>query len=421
MTSSGAASDPPTVDPRFAAEAERLGAGCVDVLPTGELAALLQRADREERPLRVKLGLDPTSPDVHLGHAVVLAKLREFQDAGHLVVLIIGDYTARVGDPTGRSKARPHVDGAQIDANARTYREQAFRILDADRTEVRSNGEWLGALTPLEIFGLLRHATAAQVLDRDDFATRLRDGVPIGLIELIYPLLQGYDSVAIRADVEFGGVDQLLNLLMGRHLMPLYGQRPQAVMTTPLLRGIDGAAKMSKSLGNHIGLLDAPEDAYGRVMSIPDELMPEWYGYAAGLSWDVAQEYVAGLASGTTHPGHAKRTLARHIVERLHGTEAAAAAARHFDTVFRDRAIPDEMPEVAAGEIARNEAGRIFLPGLLSTHMGAASNGEARRLIASGGVRIGGEVVKEGTLEVEAAELVGRVVQVGRRRFLRIR
>jgi tyrosyl-tRNA synthetase len=401
-------------------QAERLSLGCVDVLPEGKLAELLARAASESRPLRVKFGMDPTSPDVHIGHCVVLEKLRQFQDEGHTVVLIIGDYTSRVGDPSGRTKSRPVVSGEEIDANAKTYQEQAFAILDRERTEVRWNGEWLAEMTPEQMFGLLRCATVAQILERDDFSKRMEASAPISILELVYPLVQAYDSVAIDADIEFGGTDQLFNLMMGRAVQPQYGKRPQIVMTTPILTGTDGVEKMSKSLGNYIGVTDAPEEIFGKTMSIPDEAMPEWYRYAAGLSWVEAEEYVAGIESGATHPNHAKRSLARMIVERFHDSETAAQAEAHFDRLFREHATPDEMPSIPAADLPRNDDGNVFLPAVLVAHMGVPSNGQARRLIAQGGVKIAGEPASEEQLELAPEELVGAVVQVGKRRFLQV-
>jgi tyrosyl-tRNA synthetase len=419
MSDTSKSSPDATPSPTHEALAQQLEQGCVDVLPAGELAKLLARAEAEDRPLRVKFGMDPTSADVHLGHAVVLQKLRQFQDAGHLVVLIIGDYTARVGDPSGRAKSRPVVDGAAIDANAKTYQDQAFRILDRERTEVRYNGEWLASLTPLEMFQLQRGATVAQVLERDDFAKRMREHAPISMLELLYPLLQGYDSVAITSDIELGGTDQLFNLLMGRHLQPQYEQRPQMVMTTPILTGTDGTEKMSKSLGNYIGLEDAPNDVFGKVMSIPDELMPEWYRYAAGISWDIAEEYIRGIESGGVHPNHAKRTLARHVVERLADATAAADAEAQFDAQFKRSEIPTDVPTLDLGSVSRNDAGFIFLPAAMVAAGWTTSNGEARRLIAGGGVRLDGEPVAVDSMEFAASMLAGRVLQAGKRRFVR--
>lgn len=410
-----------TIHEAFREAARELATGAVEVLPAEGLARLLQRSAQREQPLRVKFGMDPTSPDVHLGHAVVLQKLRQFQDAGHLVILVIGDYTARVGDPSGRSKSRPTVDGAAIDANARTYQEQAFRILDRARTEVRWNGEWLSRLSPLDLFTLQRCATVAQVLERDDFAKRMQAHAPISILELLYPLLQAYDSVAIEADIELGGTDQLFNLLMGRHIQPQYGQLAQSVLTMPILTGTDGVEKMSKSLGNYVGLEDEPDDVFGKVMSIPDKLMAEWYRYAAGLPWHVADEYVRGIDSGSVHPNHAKRTLARHVIERFHEPEAAAAAEARFDRQFKERGIPDDVPELPIQEIERNADGRVFVPALLVQLGWAQSNGAARRLVSGGAVRLNGTALGASELELDVADLRDGILQSGKRRFVRLR
>jgi tyrosyl-tRNA synthetase len=397
-----------------------LAANAADALPAGGLAAQLAAAKREGRPLRVKLGVDPTSPDIHLGHCVVLGKLREFQDAGHTAVLIIGDYTARVGDPSQRSKARPMVSGEEIDANGRTYAEQAMRILDPARTEIRYNGEWLASMHMDDLFGLVSRSTIARLLERDDFASRYAAGAAITMLELLYPLLQGYDSVAIDADVEIGGTDQLYNLLMGRDLMPSYGKPAQTVLTMPILVGTDGTEKMSKSLGNYVGVTDAPEEMFGKTMSIPDAAMPEWLRLASGLGHDEREDVIVRLERGTFKPNEAKRLLARSVVARFHGTDAGVAAEQHFDTVFRAKAVPDDVPQIAVGDIACNDAGRVFLPALLQAHMGVASGGEARRLLQQSGVRIDGDPIPTGTLELDPSELAGRVLQVGKRRFLRI-
>ena len=272
-----------------------------------------------DRELRVKLGIDPTAPDIHLGHVVVLNKLRAFQDAGHLVVLIIGDYTARVGDPSGRSAERPVLTGDEIDANARTFQEQAFRVLDADRTEVRRNSEWL-AMSSEELFRIARRFTVARLLERDDFSRRMEAEEPISMLELLYPVLQGYDSVAVRADVELGGTDQRFNLLFGRDVQETFGQPPQSIVTTPILPGTDGVRRMSKSLGNYIGVTEAPEEMFGKLMSVPDDVMGDYFLLLLG------ERMV-----GERHPGEAKRDLARRLVSRFHGDEAAAAAEARFD------------------------------------------------------------------------------------------
>jgi tyrosyl-tRNA synthetase len=369
----------------------------VDVLPQGELERKLELG----RPLRVKLGIDPTSADIHLGHTVVLGKLREFQDAGHRVVLIIGDYTARVGDPSGRSKARPFVSGEEIDANAVTYQEQAMKVLrdDPELLEVRRNSEWLDM--PMEAFlRLARTTTVAQILERDDFAKRWSAREPITVLETLYPLLQGYDSVAIDADVEIGGTDQKFNLLLGRDIQRHFGKPEQAVLTLPLLVGTDGRDKMSKSLGNYIGVTDAPEEMYGKTMRISDEQIGEWYSLLL----------LRDAPSGAP-PRDAKRALARGIVERYHGPDASAAAEAHFDRMAR-REAPDDVPEASFTEDP------VHLPAVLGDAFGV-SRSEVRRMIGQGGVRIEDEPVSGE--DVAASDVDGRVVRMGKRRYVRLR
>jgi tyrosyl-tRNA synthetase len=380
-------------------EAAWLTRNTVDCLPEGALEARLASG----RPLRVKLGIDATAPDIHLGFTVVLQKLREFQDLGHTVVLIVGDYTARVGDPSGRSTTRPMLDAAEIDANAQAFQRQAMHVLAPDRLEVRFNSEWLDM--PVEnLFGLLRHATVAQLLERDDFAKRFAAQEPISVLELLYPLLQGYDSVAVRADVELGGTDQKFNLLLGRDIQRAYGQPEQVVMTMPLLTGLDGERKMSKSFGNYIGVTELPEELYGKTLSIPDASIQSWYELLLGAS-----------APRGLGPRDAKRALARALVARYHGEEAAAAAEQHFDRVFVRHEAPEDMPTVAwpAAEPL------VHLPALLSSAFGISTS-EARRNLAQGGVRVDGERIGNGSLDVPAAELDGKVLQLGKRRFARV-
>jgi tyrosyl-tRNA synthetase len=375
----------------------------VDALPAGEL----ERKLTTSRQLRVKLGLDPTTADIHLGHTVVLQKLREFQDLGHRVVLIVGDYTARVGDPSGRSRTRPAVSGEEIDRNLETYSTQAMKVLsdDPDLLEIRRNSEWLD-MPMEELFKLARTATAAQILERDDFAKRFAAREPITILELLYPLLQGYDSVAIRADVELGGTDQKFNLLLGRDVQRAYGfAEQQAVLTTPLLRGTDGVEKMSKSLGNYVGVTDPPEDMYGKTLSIPDELLDEWYRLLLG------REKPAGAPARD-----AKRALARELVERFWSAEAAAGAEEHFDRVFVRRDVPEEMEE--ASFAASN--GSVHLPALIAEAFGG-SRSEARRILAQGGVKLDGTALGPDEQDVEADRLDGAVLQVGKRRFRRLR
>jgi tyrosyl-tRNA synthetase len=368
----------------------------VDVLPRGGLEAKLAKG----RPLRVKLGVDPTSPDIHLGFAFVLDRLAEFQRAGHVVVLIVGDYTARIGDPSGRSAERPVLPDEVLDANAQRFADQANRILDPERTEVRLNGEWLGSLSFAEVVRLTRTLTVARLLERDDFEQRFTGHVPISLSELLYPPMQAYDSVAIEADVEIGGTDQLFNLLAGREVMPHYGLEPQVVLTYPLLVGTDGVEKMSKSKGNYIGITEPPEEQFGKTMSIPDAALEQWW------------ELVAGGGEHPDDPMEWKLELARRVVARWHGEEGARRAERHFTRVVREGAAPVDVPEATLplGD-------PLHLPKLLADNGLAPSTSEARRLIAQGAVRVDGEPVSE--LDLARERLAGALVQAGKRRFVR--
>jgi tyrosyl-tRNA synthetase len=374
-----------------------LAARAVDCLPPGALAQKLSLG----RPLRVKLGVDPTAPDIHLGHSVVLGKLREFQDAGHLAVLIIGDWTARVGDPSGRTSTRPMLREVDIERNAESYREQAFRILDPQRTEIRPNGEWFAAMGMEKLFSLAGSATVNQLLRRNDFAERMGADRPVSVLELLYPLMQAYDSVMVEADVELGGTDQLFNLMLGREIQTAFGQPPQVVMTLPILPGVDGVQKMSKSLANHIGVADPPEEQFGRTMSIPDAVLPEWFRLLA-----------PDAPPPEGHPAQDKRRLAALIADRFHGPGAGDRAESHFNRVVRDRGAPDDMPELALPE------GPVHLPALLVDRLGVASRSEARRLIAAGGVSLDGVPVH--ALDLPSADLVGRVLRAGKRRFARL-
>ncbi len=380
-----------------------LARNAVDVLPEGRLAEQLAGG----RPLRVKLGIDPTTADIHLGHTVVLEKLREFQAAGHTVVLIIGDFTARVGDPSGRSAQRPVPSAEEISANAATYQEQAFKVLDRERTEVRFNSEWL-RMEPEALLGLLAQTTVARLLERDDFQKRMAANAPIAAVELLYPLLQGYDSVAVEADVELGGTDQKFNLLFGRDMQSGHGQPPQSILTMPILVGIDGVQKMSKSLDNYVGVTDAPEEMFGRLMRIPDEAMPEYFRLLLG------KDVPAGP------PNEAKRDLARRIAERFHDSAAASAAEEHFDRLFVRHEAPEEVEELQLGPVVGADASDIHLPRLLAQAFEMSSS-EARRLIEQGGVKLDGEAVAAERFDFEPAELDGRLLQVGKRRFRRLR
>jgi tyrosyl-tRNA synthetase len=384
-----------------AGEAARfLTRNAVDALPAGEL----ERRLAWDRPLRVKLGVDPTTPDIHLGHTVVLAKLREFQDLGHTVVLIIGDYTARVGDPSGRSSTRPQADPAEIDRNAETYELQAFKVLDRARTEVRRNSEWL-AMPMEDLFRLARTATVAQLLERDDFAQRYAAREPISILELLYPLLQGYDSVAIRADVELGATDQKFNVLLARDVQQAYGVEPQSVLTMPILPGIDGVQKMSKSLGNYVGVDEPAEEIYGKLMRVPDAVMPTYYTLLLDGPPDPALE-----------PRDAKRAMALALTARYHGDEAARAAEARFNTLHVRRELPDEVEEFAF--VA--DDGTVHVPALLADAFGI-SRSEGRRLLAQAGVRLDGRAIGEEQLDMTVEELDGAVIQLGKRRFKRLR
>ena len=387
--------------------------GAVDVLPEGALEAKLELAERQGRPLRVKLGVDPTAPDIHLGHTVVLNKLRQFQDAGHVAVLIIGDYTARIGDPSGRSKTRPRLDPVVIDANAQTYQDQAFHVLDddPDKLEVRFNGEWLGPLTTEQLFEITSTTTVARILERDDFAKRWAAHQPISMLEMLYPFAQGYDSVAVRADIELGGTDQVFNLFMGRDLQAYFGQEPQAIMTLDILPGTDGVERMSKSMGNYIGVTEDPRDMYGKVMSIPDGVMMTYYRLLAGRHADELARIESDYSSGASNPRDLKARLAREIIARLRGPDAAVAAEEHFDSVFRRHESAADLQELtlAAGDV--QEGGAVFLPAVMERWFGQTRS-EWRRRIQQGGVSLDGEPVA--TLAVSAAALAGRHLKAGK-------
>jgi tyrosyl-tRNA synthetase len=393
---SGAA---PGADPEARTKAERLSRGAVEVLPEGRLAEQLA----EGRPLRVKLGIDPTAPDIHLGHVVVLTKLRQFQDDGHTVVLIVGDFTARIGDPSGQSAERPMLSPEEIDANAKTFQEQAYKVLDAERTEVRRNSEWLDMGTQ-NLFGLLRNFTIARLLERDDFQQRMEAGRPVSALELLYPVMQGYDSVAIEADVELGGTDQKFNLLFARDVQNAFGVPAQSAMTMPILPGTDGVQRMSKSLGNYVAVTDPPEEMFGKLMSVPDSAMGEYWTLLLG------EDPPGG------HPAEDKRELSRRLVERFHDAAAARAAEERFDRVHVHREAPDDMPTVHARTGA---SGDVHLPALLAGEFGISTS-EARRLMAQGAVKLDGEPVEPSRLDVPVEELNGRILQVGKRRFARI-
>jgi tyrosyl-tRNA synthetase len=403
-----------------ARQLDMLLTGSADVIPADELEEKLARSLKEGTPLRVKLGIDPSTPDLHLGHAVVLRKLRQFQDLGHLPVLIVGDFTGRVGDPSGQSETRPSLTPEELEGNAQTYLDQVGKVLDVEKAEIRRNSEWLAPLTFADVARLAGALTVAGLLQRDDFNARYRDGRPISLVEFLYPLMQGYDSVAIQADVEMGGSDQTFNLLVGRDIQRLHRQEPQVAFTMPLLEGTDGKRKMSKSFGNHVGLAEAPGEQFGKVMSIPDELIVSWFRLCTPLEPSDVDEIELGLADGSLHPGEQKRRLAREIVGLYNGQEVALANEEFFDLIHRDHGIPSEVTEVdIPAEVVRQ--GNVWLPRLLASVGLASSNSDARRLIEGGGVRLEGQALTDPDAELRPEDLSGKVLQVGRRRFIRLR
>ncbi|MCE9637638.1 MAG: tyrosine--tRNA ligase [Planctomycetes bacterium] len=384
----------------------RIQRGSAEVFPEDELRKKLERSRATGRPLRVKLGVDPTAPDIHLGNAVPIWKLRAFQEMGHVAVLIIGDYTARIGDPSGRNALRPPLDEAAVDANAQTYFDQARTILLPDRLEIRRNGEWLSKLSFMDVVRLTSRMTVAQMLVRDDFAKRFGEEVPISLHEFLYPLMQGWDSVVVRSDLELGGTDQRFNLLVGRDLQRIEGQEPQAILVNPLVPGTDGVKKMSKSTGNYIGITESPEQQFGKSMSIPDALMAQWFASFT----EVPEDRVAALLGG--HPRDAKEALAKAIVARYHGEAAADGAAAEFRRVFTKKEIPDDLPEICV-------SGPIAAPDLVVLAGFAESRGEAKRLVQQGAVSLGDVKVTDAKAMLTPAD--GTVLRVGKLKFARLR
>lgn len=387
--------------------------GVADLINEQDLVKKIEKSIKENKPLVVKLGLDPTAPDIHLGHTVPLRKLRLFQEFGHQVVIVIGGFTARIGDPTGKSVTRPPLTKEEVLKNAETYKTQIFKVLDPEKTIVRDNSEWLESMNFADVLRLASSYTVARMMERDDFSKRFKEGRPIGVHEFMYPLMQGHDSVALHADVEFGGTDQTFNLLMGRHLQELEGQEPQVVITMPLLEGLDGVQKMSKSLGNYIGIDEEPKEMYGKAMSIPDELMMRYFMLVTDMSIEEQEDMAKRLESGELHPRDAKMQLARTIVRLYHGEEAALEAEEEFKRVFQQRAMPTDIPEYAMD--APTEA--IFVPQFCTDAGLTASNGEARRSIKAGAFKVNGEKYTEENLKLED----GMIVQVGKRKFVKIK
>jgi len=395
--------------------------GTHEVLPLKDLERKLKRSIETETPLRIKLGLDPSAPDIHLGHAVVLRKLRQFQDLGHTAVLIVGDFTGMVGDPSQRAETRKQLSAEEVRANAATYVEQICRILDEKRTEVVYNSEWLAKLTMEEVLRLTASMTVARMLERDDFAKRFAENRPISLVEFMYPLLQGMDSVAVRADVELGGTDQKFNLLVGRELQRDYGQEPQVILTVPLLEGTDGVQKMSKSLGNYIGITEPPGEIFGKVMSIPDEKIVKYFKLATDVDIDEIVEIERGLKNGSLHPGETKRRLAREIVALYYGQEAASQAEHEFNLKFKPGYAEQHTKTYTADAIFAEPLNlpaepKIWIAKLLVQVGFAKSNSEARRLIEQGAVELDGRVETDANRDFETSELAGKVLRVGKRR-----
>jgi tyrosyl-tRNA synthetase len=389
--------------------------GAVDIYGEEELARRLDLRLKEKRPLRVKLGMDPSSADLHLGHSVVLMKLRRFQELGHTPIFLVGDFTARIGDPSGRNKTRPPLDVDQVKQNAKTYVSQVAKILDVSAVEVRFNGEWMDSMEPSDFIRLCSQTTVARMLERDDFAKRYAGEVPIFIHEFLYPFVQGYDSVALEADVELGGTDQTFNLLMGREIQRSYGQEPQAVITHPLLVGLDGHEKMSKSLGNSIGITEEASQMYGKVMSIPDDAMAEWCRVLSCGDWTQLANALAQLAEGKGDPMALKHDLSHLIVSRIHGHEAAEAAQAHFQRVVQRKEIPEDIPAV---DLVLADRTALTLVEILFEAKLAPSKSEARRLVQQGAVSIEGSRQEDPTRLLEAGEML---VQVGKRRFARIK
>ncbi|WP_062283582.1 tyrosine--tRNA ligase [Neomoorella mulderi] len=386
--------------------------GVAEIIPEEDLKAKLKKSLSTGKPLRVKLGLDPTAPDIHLGHTVVLQKLRQFQELGHQVIIIIGDFTGRIGDPTGKSETRRQLSEAEVLANAETYKEQIFKILDPARTEVTFNSRWLARLTFADVIQLAAKITVARMLEREDFARRYQENRPISVHEFFYPLMQGYDSVALAADVELGGTDQKFNLLMGRHLQREYGQEPQVAMMMPILPGLDGVQKMSKSLGNYIGINEPAREMYGKTMSLPDELMLTYFELVTAVPLEELEAIRQGLADGSLHPRDVKMRLAREIAGLYHGEAAAREAEKEFRQVFQLGDLPEEMPEVIVSEA------RVWLPRLMVQAGLAPSTSEARRLIRQGAVKLDGARLDDPDAEIDVPD--GAVLQAGKRRFARL-
>lgn len=401
----------------LAKQLEIIRRGAVEIVPEEELVEKLKKSIANNKPLNIKLGLDPTAPDIHLGHTVVLQKLRQFQELGHQITIILGDYTGRIGDPSGKSETRKQLTEEQVLANARTYEKQIFKVLDSEKTQVRFNSSWLAPLTFKDVIRLAATTTVARMLEREDFSKRFKENLPISIHEFFYPLMQGYDSVALEADVELGGTDQKFNLLMGRTLQKEFKQELQIALMMPILEGLDGVNKMSKSLGNYIGIDEAPQEMYGKTMSIPDELMIRYFELVTPVPMEEIKTIQNGLTDGNMHPRDVKMRLGREIVAFYHGKEAALQAEEHFKKVFQKREIPDEIDEfIVTAELY--EDGLVVLPRLLTQAGLVASTSEARRLVKEGAVKINGEKVLDPNMKFLPEN--GMIVRAGKRRFAQL-
>ena len=390
---------------------ELIKRGIVDLIDEEELIKKLERSYKENKPLKIKAGFDPTAPDLHLGHTVLLRKLKQFQDLGHEVYFLIGDFTAMIGDPTGRSETRPALTREQVLENAKTYKEQVFKILDPNKTKIVFNSTWFSKMGAEDIIRLCAKYTVARILERDDFKKRFESGLPIAIHELIYPLFQAYDSVALEADVELGGTDQLFNLLIGRDIQREYGQEPQVIITLPILEGLDGVQKMSKSLGNYVGIMEKPFEMYGKLMSIPDELMWKYYILLTDFPEEEVNEMKEKVEKGEYHPKEAKKRLARYIVAQFHSEEEALKAEEEFERVFSKREIPKEIPTINV------QAGKLWLPGFLRDHGFVKSSSEARRLIAQKAIDLNQKPLKQEEIELSPGEYV---IKIGKKRFVKL-
>ncbi|MBP6963154.1 MAG: tyrosine--tRNA ligase [Armatimonadetes bacterium] len=388
--------------------------GTLEIVPEDELKAKLQKSQKTGKPLRLKLGLDPTAPDIHIGHTVVLRKLRQFQDLGHEVTVLIGDFTALIGDPSGRSATRPVLTAEEIAVNAKTYADQYCMILAPEKTSVRFNSEWLGPLSFADIIGISSKVTVARMLERDDFETRLADGRPVGVHELLYPVAQAYDSVALESDVELGGLDQKFNILQGRDLQREFGQEPQVAIFMPILPGLDGVQKMSKSLGNYVGVTEEPNEMFGKLMSIPDSVMIEYFTLVTDVPMEEIKAIEEGLRAGTLHPMDVKKRLGREIVTIYHDSDAASQAQAEFERVFSEREVPTDIPEIEVPQDAIKD-GKVWIVKLLIVAGFAPTNSEARRLVQQGAVTLDGEKIGDPAAEIEVRD--GRILKVGKLKF----